>query len=353
MKQVNIVLNPLHMNPSQAQSKPRSDAQAMIPAAYDVFNGDADGLCALHQLRLAEPREAVLVTGAKRDIALLERVPPQQAGDICVLDISLDANVTALRTLLAAGCKVQYFDHHAAQYAFEHAALQLHWDESSDVCTSILVDRYLHGRFRPWAIAAAFGDNLERVAQEMATEQGLSAPQSEALQRLGTVLNYNAYGESVADLHMAPDALYHALIPYTDPFDFISHAAEYHMLVDGYREDAHRMEDVVPHWSAPCGDVYLFPDAPWARRISGIFANRLASGGNGKSFAVLSEQSSGCYGVSVRSGRPDEAPAHRFCETFDTGGGRKLAAGVNRLPANEVDAFVARFFSYFTKPHAL
>ena len=30
---------------------------------YDVFNGDADGLCALHQLRLAEPRDAVLVTG--------------------------------------------------------------------------------------------------------------------------------------------------------------------------------------------------------------------------------------------------------------------------------------------------
>ena len=39
----------------------------------DVFNGDADGLCALHQLRLAEPRESVLVTGVKRDIALVER----------------------------------------------------------------------------------------------------------------------------------------------------------------------------------------------------------------------------------------------------------------------------------------
>lgn len=28
---------------------------------YDVFNGDADGLCALHQLRLADPVDAVLV----------------------------------------------------------------------------------------------------------------------------------------------------------------------------------------------------------------------------------------------------------------------------------------------------
>jgi len=34
----------------------------------DVFNGDADGICALHQLRLAEPVESTLVTGVKRDI---------------------------------------------------------------------------------------------------------------------------------------------------------------------------------------------------------------------------------------------------------------------------------------------
>ena len=41
---------------------------------YDVFNGDADGLCALHQLRLANPALAELVTGVKRDIKLLDRV---------------------------------------------------------------------------------------------------------------------------------------------------------------------------------------------------------------------------------------------------------------------------------------
>ena len=29
----------------------------------DVFNGDADGICALQQIRLAEPGESVLVTG--------------------------------------------------------------------------------------------------------------------------------------------------------------------------------------------------------------------------------------------------------------------------------------------------
>lgn len=39
----------------------------------DVFNGDADGICSLVQLRLAEPRESELVTGIKRDINLLKK----------------------------------------------------------------------------------------------------------------------------------------------------------------------------------------------------------------------------------------------------------------------------------------
>jgi hypothetical protein len=50
-----------------------------------AFNGDADGLCALQQLRLAGPRAAAgqetLVTGVKRDIALLDRVAASR-GDV-------------------------------------------------------------------------------------------------------------------------------------------------------------------------------------------------------------------------------------------------------------------------------
>mgnify|MGYP007000196212 len=41
---------------------------------WDVFNGDADGICALLQLRLAQPKNSQLVTGIKRDIELLDRV---------------------------------------------------------------------------------------------------------------------------------------------------------------------------------------------------------------------------------------------------------------------------------------
>lgn len=45
---------------------------------YDVFNGDADGIIALLQLRLSEPKESALITGVKRDIKLLSQVVAQR-----------------------------------------------------------------------------------------------------------------------------------------------------------------------------------------------------------------------------------------------------------------------------------
>jgi hypothetical protein len=67
---------------------------------FDVFNGDADGICALHQIRLAEPAESELVTGVKRDIELLKRVKAGTGDLVTVLDISLDRNRSALLRLL-------------------------------------------------------------------------------------------------------------------------------------------------------------------------------------------------------------------------------------------------------------
>ena len=52
---------------------------------YYVFNGDADGLCALQQLRLAEAPQAVLVTGVKRDIQLLRRIEAGCGDQVTVL----------------------------------------------------------------------------------------------------------------------------------------------------------------------------------------------------------------------------------------------------------------------------
>lgn len=316
--------------------------------AYDVFNGDADGLCALHQLRLARPREAHCVTGVKRDVALLQRVPCEAGIDVTVLDVSLDANVDPLVRLLDAGANVAYFDHHSARRMFLHPRLQLEWDDSPDVCTSVIVDRTLGGRYRSWAVVGAFGDNLDATARRLAAALGLSDREIAWLRTLGQLLNYNAYGETVDDLHLSPESLYRTLHEFADPLEFIAASPCYELLERGYREDLTCAEALEPYRTCGAGAVYVLPDEPWARRISGTLANRLATESRDKSFAVLSIRANGSHCVSVRSARPDACPANVLCERFAGGGGRRGAAGVNALPAAEVDTFVEAFSTYFT-----
>ena len=52
---------------------------------FDVFNGDADGICALAQWRLAHPADSHLVTGVKRDIALVSQVPNDAQHEVTAL----------------------------------------------------------------------------------------------------------------------------------------------------------------------------------------------------------------------------------------------------------------------------
>jgi peptide chain release factor 2 len=194
---------------------------------YDVFNGDADGLCALHQLRLIEPLDTRLVTGPKREIDLLGRVPVGEAESVTVLDLSMEKNGAALRALLEAGVRVAYFDHHFPGEIPAHPGLSAHLDTRPEVCTSLLVDAYLDGRARAWAVVGAFGDNLNRSARRAAESLGLDALEVERLRELGICLNYNGYGPGIEDLHFAPDALYRRLQPYADPFDFIREEAAF------------------------------------------------------------------------------------------------------------------------------
>ena len=316
--------------------------------AYDVFNGDADGICALHQLRLAQPRQAHLITGVKRDISLLQQLPVDVACNITVLDISLDKNVIALLALLRAGSQVNYFDHHAAQHVFIHPSLRFFWNDAPQFCTSRLVDDYLKGQFRAWAIVGAFGDNLSAKAREMAKEMRFSDQDACALETLGRLLNYNAYGQSIEDLHIAPTALYQSLHEFLDPFDFIHNAPAYDLLNAGYTEDICHMNTLQATWESACGAVYVLPDQPWAHRISGLFANQLGQADDGRSYAVLTEKRNGNYLVSVRSGRPEVRAAHFFCQNFRSGGGRRMAAGINDLPINQLDVFVQTFSDYFS-----
>ncbi|MEK9769429.1 MAG: hypothetical protein VW683_10955, partial [Betaproteobacteria bacterium] len=74
---------------------------------FDVFNGDADGICGILQLRLQYPRKSTLITGVKRDVQLLEQV--DTARNITVVDIAMSANTEPLQRLLDAGSRVEWF----------------------------------------------------------------------------------------------------------------------------------------------------------------------------------------------------------------------------------------------------
>jgi hypothetical protein len=313
----------------------------------DVFNGDADGVCALHQLRLAEPVQSELITGVKRDIKLLDRVQAGAGDRITVLDISLDSNRQGLMRLLDAGASVEYFDHHHAGDVPQRQNLITHIDLSADACTSILVDRHLQGQHRLWAITAAFGDNLEKSARALAASEGLSEVQSQRLARLGECLNYNGYGDSLEDLHFHPAQLYAEIKPYSDPFVFVAESSAYARLESGLRADTALADALKPFMEEAHCAAYVMPDAAWARRVSGVFANRLASESKGRAHAIFTTNRHGDYTVSVRAPVSNPQSADTLCLKFASGGGRKGAAGINRLPAAELDQFLASFRAQF------
>ncbi|AFL75147.1 hypothetical protein [Thiocystis violascens] len=314
---------------------------------YDVFNGDADGLCALQQLRLVNPIASILVTGPKREINLLDRVPGGAAATVTALDISMDKNRDALQRLLAEGVRVQYFDHHFPGAIPSHPALDVHVETVPDKGTSLLVDDYLGGRQRAWAVVGTFGDNFDQSARRAAEPLGLSEADLGLLRDLGIYLNYNGYGETVEDLHVAPEDLYRRLQPYTDPLAFIAEDATFAVLRDGYTDDMARARAMAPEFEDAGHRLYILPAETWARRASGVFANELAQQAPDRAHAILTRIASGCYLVSVRAplSRPDGADA--LCRRFPSGGGRKAAAGINALPDEAFDAFLDAFRSAF------
>jgi len=314
---------------------------------YDVFNGDADGLCALHQLRLAEPRDSVLVTGVKRDIALLQRVLAEPGDTITVLDVSLDKNRDALHEVLAGGASVRYVDHHHPGEIPQHEHLDTHIDTDAAVCTGLLVDRLLEGRHRAWAVVAAFGDNLFDSAHAAAASLSLQPADLDTLKELGTLLNYNGYGATLDDLLFDPADLYRRIAPYADPLDFVRDDEAFATLQRGYADDRARVDALQPAHAGETTALYQLPDAAWARRIGGVWANELAQGAPGRAHALLTERADGAFVVSVRAPLQARTGADELCNGFATGGGRKAAAGINRLLADEVErfteAFVARY----------
>jgi hypothetical protein len=315
---------------------------------YDVFNGDADGICALVQLRRAQPRNATLVTGVKRDIDLLKQVEAGQGTQITVLDISLDKNRGDLERLLAAGAEVFYCDHHFAGDIPQSPRLQALINPAADVCTSLLVNGHLQGAFAAWGAVGAFGDNLRDSALRVARPLALNSVQLEQLEQLGIYINYNGYGPALEDLHFSPADLYRLLSRFDDPFAFIAAEREhFQRLETGYRDDMAAAAALPPEYRDTAAAVYLLPDTAWARRVSGVFGNDLANSDPARAHAVVTARADGDYLVSVRAPLSNKTGADVLCREFPTGGGRAAAAGINSLPAAQLPEFIARIAAFY------
>lgn len=315
---------------------------------FDVFNGDADGICALHQLRLAQPRPgARCVTGLKRDIGLLARVPATAGDSVTVMDVSLDRNREALLELLARGVTVEYFDHHHPGALPQHPRLSLHIDTAAQACTSVLVDRHLGGAHRAWAVVGAYGDNMEDTAHALAASLGLSPEQEAQLRTLGQAINYNAYGERMTDPLLPPEALYGAIRRYSDPFEFIAHEPVAQTLPQRLQVDLAQAQGYSPWRHTEGGALYLLPNEAWARRVLGSFAHALARAAPRQAHAVLRADGHRGYVVSVRAPLAAAQGADALCKRFPTGGGRAAAAGIDQLPEDRLEAFVEAFAQAF------
>jgi hypothetical protein len=315
---------------------------------FDVFNGDADGICALVQLRNVKPITSELITGVKREIDLLNRFQSQKDDVITVLDISMDKNKAALNVALDAGAKVFYCDHHESGDIPSHKNLQALINLDANVCTSLLVNGYLKGQFAEWAITGAFGDNLNNSALAVAKPLGLTELQLKQLENLGVYINYNGYGAAIEDLHFDPKQLYLEMVKYASPFDFMAeNKAVFSRLENGYNDDMQQVATLKPLVDHAHAAVFILPNEKWARRVSGVYSNDLANQFPQRAHAVLSEMANGHYLVSVRAPLFNKQGAVDICKQFATGGGRAAAAGINDLPPSEMQRFIDIFEAFY------
>ena len=308
---------------------------------YDLFNGDADGICALLQLRKFEPLQSQLVTGVKRDINLLAKIEAAAGDRVTVLDVSMDKNKLGLEAVLSAGASVFYVDHHKPGDIPDNKNLTAIINEAPDVCTAALVNKHLKGAHLDWAVTGAFGDNLKDTARTLAKDLDISSADLASLEELGTYINYNGYGPAIEDLHYDPKELYLNLFAADSPLDFVVNSLDFRKLGEGYTSDMAAAASLKPIRADQDAAVFVLPNEAWARRVSGVYSNDLATDNPNRAHAVLTVKENGNYLVSVRAPMTNKQGAADLCMQFPTGGGRAGAAGINDLPAESLDAFVA------------
>lgn len=331
-----------------------------------AFNGDADGIISQHLLHLGGIAPALRVTGLKRDLRLLQRVPDSSFADegldLYVCDINLgDNRDDLLRMLRNPTIRVTWYDHHEPGEVPRSSRFRSHIVTARGTCTALLVHADLTRKGVEcdprWAAMAAFGDNVPESADALLAPLALSPADREALREAGELLNYNAYGETPADVLFAPLKVAERMSPFRDPTDFLRDSGLIEPLRRQLLEDEREMVGLSPAESLPGATLYTLPGEAWARRLGSTFGNRVALAEPGRAVAVLHPLHDGGFQVSIRAprdlgkrpggGAGDSVPASVLAREFPSGGGRALAAGINHLPAGQVEAFTRRFFATY------
>jgi len=315
---------------------------------YDVFNGDTDGIFSWHQLRLTHPRDAIIVTGVKRDVNLVARVNASEGDLVTIMDVSHAKNRKDVQRILDSGAIVEYFDHHDPKELIDHANITYHINTEPNISTGLIVNSYVKGKHNLWSIATAFGDNHLDLAMDLAKSENLSDEQIQILKNIGLVVNYNSYGQTIDDLFYSPKVIAESVKACrTDVFQFIEQGDIFSILLDNYNADMSSAMCQEPYSINSNGVIYILPNEAWTHRIMGSFSNHLVSTNKDLACAIAVLNSDGTYRISVRSSINNPHGAGNLCSKFG-GGGREKAGGVNNLPDSELTSFKEYFERVFS-----
>lgn len=325
-----------------------------------IFNGDADGIVAQHILGLEIGPPDARITGRKRDIDLLRRAPPMERGSLHVLDVSLRRNLDALKALLPildqGGLSIAWYDHHDPGEPPAHPSLTLHINQAPETCTGAIVNAVLGHKHPLWAAMAAYGDNLSATASALASSGGASSHEAALLRRVGVLLNYNAYGDEPGDALFEAADIAARMAGFPSALDFCWEHSLIGPLAERFDADRERFEGLEPLAESTAASAYLVPDEAFARRYGATWANERVMRYPSQALAVIHPRKDGTFTVSIRSPRDWRAEegkdggarsAADLAQEFPTGGGRKLAAGIDVLPADQLQRFTDRFREFY------
>lgn len=318
---------------------------------YDVFNGDADGIFSLIQLQKNELKESKKITSFKRDTALLKHISPNSGDLIRSLDIGIDKNFKEVKLFLDQGVKIFFADHHKYEKVPEHKNFENQIFTKSIMCTSKIIANYINKEESIWAVPGIFGDNLYELGLEECKKNNLNSEESLLLKELGELVNYNSYGENIADLNYHPIDVFDELMLYDSPLDLVKEKNSiFFKLKECYSND---LEEVIESVEELHNDnyckVFLLPNKISSRRISGIFGNQKAIEFDNQSILILTYNEDGSYRVSIRAPINQRYGASNIAKKFSGGGGREAAAGINALNPNQLTTLIKSVYEEYEK----